>query len=211
MKAKKSVNMKIVVLMLAVVLLIGCVAGGTFAYLMTKSTPVTNTFVAGQIGTLTLDETGTEIQTNGTNTYVIIPGKTITKDPTISYTLATSNDVGEVYVFVEVTGGSWTYNKGSNTFVADDLSWTVAGGWTHLSENVFYLKTSTAIANKPFIADNAITVSSAITKGDDMNAAVNAANGLTFTAYAIQAEGFKDDNAAAAAAAAWAQAKTAAN
>ena len=199
MKAKKNVSMKAMVLMLAVVLLIGCVAGGTMAYLMTRSATVTNTFVAGNIGTLTLDET------TGSS-YTIIPGKNITKDPNVSYALAAANDVGQVYIFVEISGGNWTYDSANNKFTAEELNWTVADGWTHLSDNVFYMETSAAVTNKPIIADNTIAVASTITKGADIEAAATAATGLSFTAYAIQAEGFNGNVAAA-----WAQAQTAVN
>ena len=51
---KKSVSMKVVVLLLAVVLLIGCTIGGSVAYLMANTNTVTNTFVVGNIGNLTL-------------------------------------------------------------------------------------------------------------------------------------------------------------
>lgn len=207
MNAKKNVSMKTVTLLLAVVLLIGCVAGGTMAWLITTTDPVTNTFVAGQIGNLVLEETDTDSSTEGKqHNYTVIPGKAITKDPKISYTKATENDVGSVYIFVEVTGGSWTLGQDNKTYTADELSWEIAESWTHLSDNVFYMIAEETVSNQEIIKNNTITVGTSIEKGEDMDAAVTAANGLTFTAYAIQAEGFTGTNAASDA---WAAAKPA--
>lgn len=194
MYAKKNNGKKIVVLLLAIILLIGCTIGSTLAWLVADKQTISNTFVAGDIGTLRLEETltatQTATQTGNNNTYVIVPGTKITKDPKVTYTPAQANDVGSVYIFVEVTGGAWAYDSTDSKFIADDLSWTVADGWTYLSGNVFYMTTAEAVANKGIIAGNEIAVASTITKGADMTAAVTAANGLTFTAYAIQAEGF---------------------
>ena len=72
MYAKKNLSMKVVVLLLAVVLLIGCVAGGTLAYLMAKSSIVTNTFVVGDIGDLKLYENNEEITTTTTKSFTIM-------------------------------------------------------------------------------------------------------------------------------------------
>lgn len=210
MNTKKNNSKKLIVLLLVLMLLIGSVIGGTVAFLMTKTDPVTNTFVAGNIGALTLKESDTAVKTtDGKNTYVIIPGKNITKDPKVSYTPADANDLGEVYIFVAVTGGSWNYDEQTQKFIADGLSWSVAEGWTHLSGNVFYMTTSAAVDDKAFIAGNTISVATTITKGAAMNAAAAAADGLTFTAYAIQKEGFTADTEPAAAKLAWAQAQSA--
>ena len=45
----QSKGTKIVVLMLAMMLVFGCAMGGTLAYLVTSSGPVTNTFTVGDI------------------------------------------------------------------------------------------------------------------------------------------------------------------
>ncbi|MBR2949862.1 MAG: hypothetical protein IKC46_08375 [Lachnospiraceae bacterium] len=199
MKVKKSINTRVVVLLLALVLMIGGVVGGSLAFLMTKSDAVVNTFVAGAIGELDLDETETAITTAGNNTYLIVPGKDIAKDPYVTYTPTTDGtDVGEVYIFVKVTGGSWMYNTTNSKFEADSLSWAVDSNWTYLSDNVIYRTASAAIAKDAgyIIADNKIEVADTI-KEDDIDNTVTATTGLTFTAYAIQAEGFTGTTAAA--------------
>lgn len=54
-KYQKTPGKKSIALLLALMLLIGCVAGGTIAYLTTRTGIVTNTFVAGNIGDLKLE------------------------------------------------------------------------------------------------------------------------------------------------------------
>ena len=190
MNTKNKNCKKIVILLVAAVLLIGGTIGGTLAWLKTTSGPVTNTFVAGNIGTLTLDETPVN-QVDGKNNYVIIPGAPISKDPNVTYTSAEGiSNIGDVYVFVEVSGGSWTYDDNTKKFTANELSWTVDDDWTYLSGKVFYIKTS-SLTKQPIIKNNAIGVASTITEAT-MSDAVTAASGLTFTAYAIQAAGLDD-------------------
>lgn len=182
MYAKKSVSMKIVVLLLAVVLLIGCVAGGTLAYLMAKSSTVDNTFVAGEIGTLNLSET------TG-NSYIVTPGVDITKNPTVTFS---GNNVA-AYVFLKVDAAGWkvsgsdttyTYSIGTN----QEMKW-VLDGWTKLEDGVYYKEVAANAGEQSWsvIKDNTITVSSEITKANISNYA----KGLSFTAYAIQKDGFK--------------------
>lgn len=196
MYAKKSVSMKVVVLLLAVVLLIGCVAGGTLAYLMAKSSTVNNTFVAGEIGTLTLSETTGE-------SYIVTPGVDITKDPTVTFN---GNNVA-AYVFLKVEATDWevsgadttyTYSIGTN----QEVKW-VLDGWTKLGDGVYYKGVAANAGEQSWsvIKDNKITVSSEITKANISDYT----KGLSFTAYAIQKDGFTT------VAAAWEQAKTATN
>lgn len=203
---KKSMSMKVVVLLLAVVLLIGWVAGGTIAFLMTKSTTVTNTFVVGTIGNLTLNETkGTE--KNGSKEFLIIPGKDIEKDPKVTFT---GNNV-DAYVFVKVDANGWTLDGNTKTYSiisANDekgqMSWTVDSAWAAVPdvEHVYYKEVAVSEVNREWsiISGDAITVNSNITEASIGDYAKN----LAFTAYAIQQDGF-DGNVAAA----WNQAKDA--
>lgn len=205
MYAKKSVSMKVVALLLAVVLLIGCAVGSTVAYLMAKSAVVTNTFVAGEIGTLNLSET------TG-NSYIVTPGVDITKDPTVTFN---GNNVA-AYVFLKVEATDWTVSSADTTYTYslgnnEEMKWTIADGWTKL-ENVdgVYYRTvaadtdtaNTADAEKyGIIKENTITVRSEITK-ENIDGYTK---GLTFTAYAIQKDGFTTVSDA------WTQAQTATN
>lgn len=205
MYKNKNLSMKAVVLLLAVVLMIGCVAGGTLAYLMTKSATVTNTFVAGEIGTLALSETKGKLE-NDKKQFTVIPGVDIEKDPVVTFN---GNNV-TAYVFVKVDAQDWsvstdgkTYSLGSN----QKVKWEIADGWTKLNENVFYREVTadtdtenTAETEKyDIIKDNKITVSSEITKADIKNYTKD----LSFTAYAIQKDAFENVSEA------WTQAQNA--
>lgn len=208
MYAKKSVSMKVVVLLLAVVLLIGCVAGGTLAYLMAKSSTVTNTFVAGEIGTLSLAET------TG-NSYIVTPGVDITKDPVVTFN---GNNVA-AYIFVKVEATDWTESNGTFSIGNNqEMKWTVADGWTKLENTpgVYYREVvvdtdtaNTAETEKySIIKGNTITVSSEITKANISNYTKE----LKFTAYAIQQEdGGSDNDGKFTPAEAWTQAQNATN
>ncbi len=190
MNAKKTVSMKAVALLLTLVLLIGCVAGGTFALLMTESETVTNTFVAGNIGKLNLKETtGSE--------YIITPGVAIEKNPTVTFT-----DYNiPAYVFLKVDAADWTVSGSGTTYTYSmgngKMSWTL-DGWTKLEDGVYYKEVAAGAGNQSWsiISGNSITVSSEITNND----IGNYENSLTFSAYAIQQGGF------ASVAAAWTEA-----
>ena len=228
MYAKKSVSMKVVVLLLAVVLLIGCVAGGTLAYLMAKSSAVTNTFVVGQIGTLTLNETDGNGQTVTERTFTVIPGTTITKDPVVTFN---GNNVA-AYVFLQVGADGWNMTKtaqgetstytysigadvtnGENT-IEKEMKWVLAAGWKEVPNqtNVYYrevvvdtdVNTTATTEQYKVILNDTITVEDGITK-DELGTNSSYAKNLTFTAYAIQQDGFNSVEAA------WAQAKNATN
>lgn len=222
---KKSMSMKVVVLLLAVVLLIGCVAGGTLAYLMAKTSTVTNTFVLGDIGTLTLKENGTEAS-NNTNSFNIVPGVDIAKNVTVSYSYTDNandnlDDVA-VYVFVKVAATNWdvddTGDGATNKKYSIEnnlLSWSIADGWTYLTTEdgarVYYreVAANASLTDVPVIAALSgegeakhIDVSSDIAKTNVSTVATKAGN-IVFSAYAIQQDGFNNATAA------WAVAKTA--
>lgn len=193
---KKSVSMKAVALLLVVILLIGCTIGSTIAYLIATPQSVTNTFVAGKIGELTLTENKGQ-STTGMTDIKIIPGVDITKDPKLTYTPATDNDIGSVYIFIEVSGGEWSYNDGN--FVTDEgMSWSVDPYWTWLKGKVFYRLVESedinSVIDQAIISGNTIVVPNTITENTIDDAAAHAA--LVFTAHAIQAEGVGDVAAA---------------
>ena len=194
MYAKKGVSAKAVALLLAIVLVIGCVAGGTIAYLMTKSATVTNTFTVGNIGNLELDETtGTE--------YKVIPGVDITKDPVVTF----KNYNVAAYVFLMVGATGWTVSGFDTTYTYSiganrEMSW-VLDGWTKLEEGVYYKAVAENAGEQAWhvIQNDTIVVSETITQDTISNYTKN----LTFTAYAIQQADF------ASPAEAWAQAQNA--
>lgn len=194
MYAKKSVSMKVVVLLLAVVLLIGCVAGGTLAWLITSTGPVENTFVAGEIGNLALKETDADKR------FIIVPGVDISKDPTVTFD---GNNV-PAYLFVKIEYTGWNTTDGKTFTIGSDdkeMTWEIADGWTKLENGVYYRTVEAdadtqATRSYGIIKNNTITVESGITKDDlakDSEGNNAYTKSLTFTAYAIQAEGFVND------------------
>ncbi len=84
---------KTFVLVLALVLAVSCVVGGTLAYLFDTSETVTNTFTVGDIN-ISLAETVA-------NEFKIIPGATDAKDPVL--TVKKGSEKCYVYVTIENT------------------------------------------------------------------------------------------------------------
>lgn len=193
---KKSVSMKAVALLLVVILLIGCTIGGTIAYLMTNTTPVVNTFVAGDIGELTLSESDTDPDTEDVqHNYLVIPGVDIKKDPKVSF----SGHNVDAYVFLKVEAAGWNVDSEHTNFSKyyrdseGTLYWDIADGWDFFREvdgntHIYCRKVpaTEVLNNVSVIKDDKITVTSKVTKENLANPLPN----LTFTAYAIQASGY---------------------
>ena len=184
-RKRRSVSSRTFIMLLAVTLLIGCAIGGTVAWLTDKTTAVTNTFTYGNINITLAETTGTS--------YKIIPGVNITKDPKVT-----------------VEGGSedcWLFVKvdQQGTFVTGKVTYSIADGWTALAgqTGVYYCEVPAAATDTDFgvIKDNKIIVSSDLTKAEINGLTeANKTPKLTFTAYAVQKDGFNT------AAAAWAEA-----
>jgi len=113
---KRSFAIRAVFLMMSLILVIGFVIGGTLAWLTAGQVSVTNTFVAGQIGALSLDEKADQDVTKEGHQFIVIPGEDITKDPKVTYTPTDEDGTVpvDVYVFVKLEGieqGKWTWNS----------------------------------------------------------------------------------------------------
>ena len=180
---RRSVSSRAFIALLALVLVIGCVAGGTVAWLVATSDTVTNTFTYGKINIDLTETTGTS--------YKIIPGTNIAKDPKV--TVAADSEACWLFVKVEETG----------TFVADKVTYAIANGWTQgdgteIPSNVYYREVSAEDAktgvNYYVLAGNAtypngvITVSETLTKENIPTANPT----LKITAYAVQQENIAD-------------------
>lgn len=167
---RRSVSSRAFIALLALVLVIGCVAGGTVAWLVAKTDPVVNTFTYGNIN-ITLAET------TGTN-YKVIPGTVIEKDPKV--TVKAGSEACYLFVKVEKVG----------TFTG--MSYEIADGWTALEgENgVYYRQVGSVTADTSFevIKGNEITVSETLTKENIPTANPT----LKITAYAVQQENIAD-------------------
>lgn len=167
---RRSVSSRAFIALLALVLVIGCVAGGTVAWLVAKTEPVVNTFTYGNINIALAETTGTN--------YKVIPGTVIEKDPKV--TVKAGSEACYLFVKVEKVG----------TFTG--MSYEIADGWTALEgENgVYYRQVGSVTADTSFevIKGNKITVSSDLTKENIPTANPT----LKITAYAVQQENIAD-------------------
>ena len=174
-KTNRTVSIKIAALIAAIVLVIGCTAGGTVAWLVSKPAPITNVFTVGNINA-TLTETKTA--------FKIVPGVDIDKDPVATVT-ANSEDC---YLFVELTEANWpAFTEKDNT--TRKVEYTVADGWIKLKDGVYYRevdKNDTADQAFPVLKGNKVTVSSTLTK--ENADAITAQPKLTVAVYAVQKE-----------------------
>lgn len=178
---RRSVSSKLFIAMLALVLVFGCAAGGTVAWLVAKTDPVVNTFTYGDIDIELTESTGRD--------YKIIPGVEIKKDPRVK--VKAGSEACWLFVKVEEAG----------TFVDGKVTYSIANGWTQgdgkdIPENVYYRELGAATNDISFdvLAGNKINVSSDLTKADIKD--ITTKPTLTFTAYAVQKDGMTDAAAA---------------
>lgn len=157
-------------LVLALTLLVVGVVAGTLAWLTAQTAPVVNTFTTSDIK-VKLEETPKE--------YKMIPGYTISKDPTATV-LAGSE---ECYLFVKLD---------ESTNFDDYMTYEMADGWKSVpgETNVYFRKVLIDNIDKPYsvLKNNQVTVKDSVTK-EQMNALDNgtaAKPTLTITAYASQ-------------------------
>lgn len=148
---------KPLLLTLALLVTLSGAIGGTLAWLVDTTAPITNTFTVGDIS-ITLTETDTNADGDSdptTNAYEISPGKDIVKDPLVTV-LSGSKDC---FVFVRL--------EEKNAF-ASFLSYEIADGWTALGTSypgVYYRKyTASAQAEYPVLKDNKVHCLDSVTK-----------------------------------------------
>ncbi len=175
-----TISKKVLILIAALILVIGGVVGGTVAWLVDSTGPVTNTFTVGDIDIDLTETTG--------SSYKIVPGVDIEKDPTVTV----SANSEKCYVFVKVEEKNWPAVADSNK--AKKVNYAIANGWIQLNSNsnIYYqvVESSTTNTELQILANNKITVSDTLTKAEAN--AIATEPKLTFTAYAVQYEGMTD-------------------
>ena len=179
---KRNISGRVLVALVAVVLLIGCAAGGTVAWLVSEPAAIVNTFTIGDIKA-SLAET--------TKDYHIVPGVDIAKDP-VATVLKNSEDC---YLFVKIVEENWpdfTETDGTTRKV----DYAVAAGWTKLEDGVYYREVGKSADDQAFhiLKDDKVTVSSSLTKGE--LSTVKTQPKLTLTVYAVQKSGVDSPAAA---------------
>lgn len=195
-KETKLYGKKALILACALTMTATAGVGGTLAWLLTKTDEVVNTFTYGDID-ITLEETDTSKDDDNTdnigpdgnpveddndpntNTYEMVPGTSIKKDPTITV----EADSEACWLFVEL--------EESENF-KDYMTYAPAKGWTKLDGAegiVYYRETVYSAEDQKFavLAGNKVNVAATIKK-TDLNALEEAGNypTLTVTAYAVQ-------------------------
>lgn len=179
---------KVLLLTLCAALLVCATVLATMAFL-TDTAEVKNTFTVGNVD-ITLDEAKVTVygKADGTdrvieNDYKLIPGKTYTKDSTV--TVATGSE--DCYLFVKVendiANALISTSTNDTKTIADQME---DNGWTLLSgsSNIYYQQD----AKK---ADDKVPVFSTFTVSSNV-ADLSTYDGKTIivTAYAVQADGF---------------------
>ena len=180
---RRSVSSRAFIALLALVLVIGCVAGGTVAWLVAKTEPVVNTFTYGNIDIALAENTGKD--------YKIIPGTVIEKDPKV--TVKAGSEACWLFVKVEEVGAI-------STITTDPVHYAIDTGWAQLKDKdgkdvsgVYYRLVDAVDNDTAFnvLKDNKIIVSGELTKETINGYAVQQPT-LTFTAYAVQQENIAD-------------------
>ena len=176
-KTNRTVSIKIAALIAAIVLVIGCTAGGTVAWLVSKPKPIVNVFTVGNINA-TLTETKTA--------FKIVPGVDIDKDP-VATVKANSEDC---YLFVQLTEENWpNFTEADNT--TRKVKYEIADGWTELKDGVYYREvTKDDAKDQAFhvLQNDKVTVSNTLTKENANAIQKTGAPELTVAVYAVQKE-----------------------
>ena len=170
---------KTLALFLALALVLGGVIGGTMAWLTDETPGIVNTFTDSDIE-ITLTETGAE---NNANSYKMVPGYTISKDPKVTVVKGSE----KCYLFVKL--------EKSEKFDSF-LTYEIATGWTQLTDaegknvdGVYYRTVEASDADQEFevLANNQVTVKGEGVTKEMMNALTEQTYPkLTVTAYASQ-------------------------
>lgn len=180
-------NKKFIVLLAALILSVCCTLSVSLAWLVSISDTVTNTFTVGNIK-ITLDEAKVdeygEAVVGATrvteNVYKLIPGHKYTKDPIVHVEEGSE----PCYVFVKVEDGISAIQAA--TTVAAQIE---ANGWNALAgvTGVYY---KDGVNAKNGAVD--LKVFESFTIANDAVVSNYEDAEITVTAYAIQADGFKN-------------------
>lgn len=200
--ARRSSGTKVFSLMLAVLLLVGCSVGATLAWLTATTNKVENTFTVGKVDIDLKEHEYVEASNSlGTktvdgNTYKLIPGKHMPKDPFVTVKAGSE----KCWLFVRIDEA---YNEAEG--VEQIVLYLAADGWTNLrltgyddSGIEFYCRIVDADANDQFfdVLGGYSTTCDDHTSGcvcinPDVTSDFAATPALKFTAAAIQYDGLE--------------------
>lgn len=182
-------NLKKTLLTLAcALLLVMASVFGTLAYLVDTDNQVTNTFTFGSVA-ITLDEAdvddtdndGDKTERDTENTYKLVPGAALDKDPTV-HVSSTSEDA---WLFVEVTNGLAAIEETDDATNKPTIeTQMLAKGWKKLSTatNIWY-KESVVKAGENHVVFDHVYIDDEQT---DLSSYANST--IVIKAYAIQTD-----------------------
>lgn len=168
-----TLRKKLLILIACLSVVLCTLVTGTIAWLTDKTDSIKNEFTPSDISITLTESENLDLK--------MVPGKAITKDPKV--TVKANSEPCWVFVKIEESTNFDTF-----------MTYAIADGWTQLTgvDGVYYRKVDAADADQEFsvLAGDVVNVNETVTKAD-MNA-LTAENypTLTFTAYAIQQEGF---------------------
>lgn len=206
MCARKNGSRKLVFLLVAVMLILGCAIGGTIAWLITQTDSIVNTFTVGNIDITLMEPSFLPNTSDGR--YKALPGDVIVKDPQV--TVASGSERCYIRVFVinwwnEETDGHFSGTEAAGWYNFDSFvgsTWTQglnyvdSGGGVkgHLTEFRYNMVVDASdgvqTISGPF---SAITVPTWIT-GEKYASLDNYK--VVLIAQAVQADGFESADAA---------------
>lgn len=218
MRVTHGVSAKILILLLALVLLVGCVVGGTVAWLMTKTDPVVNTFTVGKVD-ITLKEHVLDVSTGqwqnpdlltdvGNSSIQALPGREIMKDPTLTVVKGSEECYVRVFMridwspeadreFAEFAYYDW-FDFNTDWQIRRIYDGSYATNGKYIGYDIYELRyipgavdATTSEQKIPVIYK--MTIPNYL-EVDEINALEGAS--LTLVAQAIQAEGFANADAA---------------
>lgn len=193
----------------AILLVAAIAAGGTYAWLTSRTDPVVNTFTVGNVS-ITLDEARVQKdETTSTwsataarvkqNDYEgVYPGAKLPKDPTVHVSSGSEDAV--VYVMIQdalnaAVPGSADYTVGSAWTAVETTGYTAPSG----AAARVYRCNATAHAGDDLVVFNGVTIAETVTA-----AQMPLLDGtITVTAFAVQANGLNTATADAQALAAF--------
>ena len=168
---------RIIVICVSVLLFAMLCVGTMYALLMSRSLPIVNTFVAGDIKLTLTESTGSK--------YTLVPGCEVYKNPSITV----KEGSVECWLFFKVK---------SHDTLDMFVTYSVADGWTPLEgvDDVFWRRVEGCDTDRVYalIKGDVINVSDSVT--EEMLASLGTDTKLTFTAYAVQYEGVSTPNKA---------------
>ncbi len=172
------------IISLSLLLVLCFAAGATLAWLLDTTDPVVNTFSPSNIEITLVESDSDDADTDATkNSYKMLPGTTIKKDPKVTV--------------LKGSEACWLYVKVIKTGPVDEyLTVTMASGWTQITgtDVWYYTGTITQGTPIPVLANNQVAVKNTVNKEmmTDLEADDAILPNITFQAYAVQKEAGTD-------------------